>query len=94
MAPALEGYSAAVVRVKHGVGLYPVELTNVPKDATFKCETQDQFVAKLREVLIWPEVRGVLGSLLAQVRACRVGRREWARRTAIAGCIERVYARL
>lgn len=29
--PALEGYSVAVVCIKHGLGPYPEELTNVPK---------------------------------------------------------------
>jgi hypothetical protein len=69
VARAVEEYSAAVMRIKHGLGLYPVELTNVPKDATFKCDTKNQFVARLKEVLVSPEVRGVLACLLAQVRA-------------------------
>ena len=69
VAPALNNYSYAVVRINHGISLYPVAMAWHAKNQMFQCHDEESYVAKLREVLSSQETAKVIAGLLAQANA-------------------------
>jgi hypothetical protein len=71
VAPALDRYQYTVLRVYHGVELYPVRVAppEIPRHEWKRCDTEEAFEAALAKQLSSPRVKHVIASLIAQSKA-------------------------
>jgi len=68
IAPVLDNYQVSIVRIKHDVQLYPVNLQNMLSGRTYEATNEDEFINALRDMLTSPEVRRAITGLLVQSR--------------------------
>jgi hypothetical protein len=70
LAPALDNYSITILRVRHPIESYPVQVESMVDEHT-KLEAADeaQFSAILSQILGSNEVRRIIASLIAQSKA-------------------------
>lgn len=69
LAPELNHFEVGILRVRHGVLMYPLRLENlVRSEAWLTCNNQQEFEAGLTRILQAPETRKIVSSLLAQVK--------------------------
>jgi len=68
IAMQLNQYKYEVLKVQHGVKIYPVSVFNLvePKDRWVSCPSEEIFLSKIKSVLSSPETRKVIESLLSQ----------------------------
>ena len=68
MAPYLENYTFEIVDATYPPTIYPVVLINAMTMDSYVCETEDEFVKKLREVLSSEKVMDYISALIAHSR--------------------------
>ena len=66
VAPALNRYSYTVLRVNHGVEIYPLTLSDIANNQSYRCDTEEKFLGSLETVLTSTKVRKILRSLVSQ----------------------------
>jgi hypothetical protein len=71
VAPALDHYQYTILRVLHGISIYPLRLA--PPDTLYRdwitCSSEEEFEQALADQLSSKSVKKVIASLLAQSRA-------------------------
>ncbi len=67
--PGIENCKYRLVRVKHGIMLYPVEVSTDLSLPNFRCGTQEDFLRALGEIFSSGPSRKIIHSLIAQSRA-------------------------
>jgi hypothetical protein len=72
-APALNDYTATIVRIGYDIGLYPVLLVGYQGAAGVSLPDEAAFVAKLAATLQDEKVKGLISSLLVQSNALTGG---------------------
>jgi len=66
VAPALDNYAYDILRVRHGMQIYPVQVSDLVRNKELQAATEEEFLAALGEVLGSPEVKNVIQVLLSQ----------------------------
>jgi hypothetical protein len=68
VASALQGYEYTVVKISHGIDLYPLTVSADISDVPFRnrCENEGELLAALKAVLTSEKTRAVMTALLAQ----------------------------
>ena len=72
VAPALDNYAYDILRVRHGMQIYPVEVSDLVRNTHLQAATEEEFLVALGELLGSPEVKKVIQVLLAQSDALLV----------------------
>jgi hypothetical protein len=68
-APLLDGYTCRLLRVKHNLHFYPLEIFTDVGTPNFRAGTQDDLLRALGEVFGSAPVKKLIGSLIVQSRA-------------------------
>ena len=66
VAPALDDYSYKLFEVAHTVQLYPATIQTEGGGREYPCETYEQFVRSLREVLTSERTVSIIRAIIAQ----------------------------
>ena len=67
MAMQLNQYKCEILKVQHGIKIYPVQVYNSRATAKWKlCKTESSFVTEIKSILSSPETRDIIESLLSQ----------------------------
>ena len=61
--PSLNDYRYSLLNVTHSLDLYPVRITNYIDNSSHDCNSEKEFIDKLREILSSPKVRKALITL-------------------------------
>jgi hypothetical protein len=69
VAPALDNYAYDILRVRHGMQIYPVQVSDLVRNKELEAATERKFLAALGEVLGSPEIKNVIQVLLSQSEA-------------------------
>ena len=73
VAPALNNYVYAVLRIEHSIQFYPLRIMSYAEPSFFdkpqECKDEIEFVNTLEQILSSNKVRAVLSALLIQSRA-------------------------
>ena len=70
VAPAINNYTFDIVRVQHGLALYPLKVVAAGKEYSapgwIECRDEDAFITELTTILQSETVRKAVGTLIAQ----------------------------
>jgi hypothetical protein len=69
IAPALNNYEYEVVRVQHGIELYPAQVVSASEARVMKCQDEEELTAALGSILGSEKTSSVIASLIAQSKA-------------------------
>jgi len=66
--PSLGSYRYSLLKVTHGLGIYPLILRDLANNKNYKCEDEEQFKQALRETLSSPVAREVIKDILTLLK--------------------------
>lgn len=66
MVPTLNNYRYTVVTIRHGLKIYPINITDNTNSLVFECKDEEQFLSKLEPILSSPGIKRVISTLIAQ----------------------------
>jgi len=66
--PNLENYSYTVLRVKHSMLIYPLEIGKTVDGKDYVCDNEEEFIGDLGTILSSKEMRTVISALLSQAK--------------------------
>jgi hypothetical protein len=69
VAPALDNYRFALVRVMHELMLYPLTVFDLVNDVRYDCDGEETFLRALKQILSSQGTHRVIDSLLSQSQA-------------------------
>ncbi len=66
VAPPLDNYRYKLFEIHHPIDMYPVKIVDENGGIRYEPRSQDEFIAKLREVLTSEKTKSVIRALIAQ----------------------------
>jgi hypothetical protein len=69
VAPSLDGYEYEVLRVSHGITIYPLDLWDNVNRKSYRIPGEVEFITMLGAILSSPEIRRVVSTLISQSKA-------------------------
>lgn len=66
VAPLLSRYTLSVVRVTHDIFVYPAEIYDFVNQTAYKCDSQEECVRVISEILTSNKLHKALAALIAQ----------------------------
>jgi len=67
VAPTLGGYQVQIIRIQHGLEIYPVNIMNIRENKGFSAADETSFLSLIKECLQSEKVQNVIKALLIQV---------------------------
>ena len=66
--PSLASYRYSILKVTHGLGIYPLVLYDLANDKNYRCDDEEHFKEALRETLSSPAVGKVIQDILTLIK--------------------------
>lgn len=69
VAPSLDNYRVGVLRIDHGLTIYPVTVTNLIVEAKSNRGNETDYISYLKEILSSDQIKKVITGLLVNMRS-------------------------
>ena len=65
--PTLGNYSYLLLSAAHDIRLYPAGLLDSSTDTSYECNSEQEFIVRLRAILATEQTKQIVGAILSQI---------------------------